>query len=140
MDRLTPIGIILGLAAILGGQALEGGHMSSLLQVTAFVIVFGGTMGAVMLQSTPAVFVSGLRLLSWVLRPPSADFRGLLTQILQWSAVARRGGLLSLERTIDDLPDAYTRKGLQMLVDGADPPVIRASLELDIDSYEDFHR
>ena len=140
MDRLTPVGIVLGLAAILGGQALEGGHISSLLQVTAFVIVLGGTMGAVMLQSTPPVFVSGLRLLAWVLHPPPTDFRGLLTQILQWSAVARRGGLLSLERAIDDLPDPYTRKGLQMLVDGADPPVIRASLELDIDSYEDFHR
>jgi len=140
MDRISPIGIFLGLAAILGGQALEGGHLSSLLQVTAFVIVIGGTFGAVMLQSSPPVFVAGMKMLGWVFRPPPADFRAVLEQVLQWSGMARRGGLLSLEPAIAALSDDYTRKGLQLLVDGAEPPVLRASLELDIDTFEDFHR
>ena len=140
MDRISPIGIFLGLAAILGGQALEGGHLSSLLQVTAFVIVIGGTFGAVMLQSSPQVFVAGMKMLSWVFRPPPADFRSVLDQVLHWSGMARRGGLLSLEPAIASLTDDYTRKGLQLLVDGAEPAVLRASLELDIDTFEDFHR
>jgi len=140
MDRISPIGIILGLGAILGGQALEGGHMSSLLQVTAFVIVIGGTLGAVMLQSSPAVFLAGMRLLPWVFRPPFADFRAQLDDIVQWGNTARRGGLLALEPAISQLSDGYTRKGLQLLVDGAEPAVLRASLELEIDTYEDFHR
>ena len=71
MDRISPLGLILGLAAILGGQVLEGGHVTSLLQVTAFIIVIGGTLGAVMLQSSPAVFLAGVRLLLWVFLPPS---------------------------------------------------------------------
>jgi chemotaxis protein MotA len=68
------------------------------------------------------------------------DFRGMLERIIQWSNVARRGGLLALESSIDSLPDAYTRKGVQMLVDGAEPTVLRAALELEIDSFEDSHR
>ena len=140
MDRISPIGIFLALAAILGGQALEGGHLASLLQITAFVIVMGGTMGAVMLQSSPATFVTGMKLLPWVFRPPEIDFRDMLERIIQWSNTARRGGLLSLEPAIESQPDAYTRKGLQMLVDGAEPSVLRASLEREIDSFEDTHR
>jgi chemotaxis protein MotA len=140
MDRISPIGIFLAFAAILGGQALEGGHLSSLLQVTAFVIVIGGTLGAVMLQSSPATFVAGVKLLPWVFKPPETDFREMLNRMGQWSNTARRGGLLALEPSIDTQPDAYTRKGLQMLVDGAEPAVLRAALELEIDSFEDTHR
>jgi chemotaxis protein MotA len=139
MDRISPIGIFLGLAAILGGQALEGGHLSSLLQITAFVIVIGGTLGAVMLQSSPATFMEGVRMLPWVFKPPETDFRDALNRILQWSNTARRGGLLALESAIDAQPDAYTRKGLQLLVDGADPATLRGALELEIDSFEDAH-
>ena len=140
MDRISPIGILLGLAALLGGQALEGGHLASLLQVTAFVIVIGGTLGAVMLQSSPAVFMAGVRLLPWVFKPPEIDFREMLNRIIQWSNTARRGGLLALESAIDAQSEAYTRKGLQLLVDGAEPAVLRAALELEIDSFEDSHR
>jgi len=140
MDRISPIGLILGLAAILGGQVLEGGNVSSLLQVTAFIIVIGGTLGAVMLQSSPAVFLAGVRLLPWVFRPPPTEFQGLLDRIVQWGNTARRGGLLALESAIVAQPDGYTRKGLQLLVDGAEPAVLRAALELDLQTYEDFHR
>ncbi len=140
MDRISPIGIFLAFAAIVGGQALEGGHLSSLLQLTAFVIVIGGTLGAVMLQSSPATFMAGVKLLPWVFKPPESDFREMLNRVGQWSNTARRGGLLALEPSIDSQPDAYTRKGLQMLVDGAEPAVLRAALELEIDSFEDSHR
>lgn len=140
MDRISLIGLALGAAAILGGQILEGGQLASLLQVTAFVIVIGGTLGAVMLQSTPAVFLAGLRLLPWVFVPPDPGFRDHLNRIVRWGNVARRGGLLALESSIATTGDAYTRKGLQLLVDGAEPAVLRAALELEIDTWEDFHR
>lgn len=140
MDRISPLGIILAFAAIIGGQLLEGGHITSLLQITAFVIVIGGTLGAVMLQSSPATFMAGMKLLPWVFKPPVMDFRDTLSRIMTWSNTARRGGLLALESAIDAQPDAYTRKGLQLLVDGAEPSVLRAALELEIDSFEEMHR
>ncbi len=140
MDRISLIGLALGVAAIVGGQMLEGGHLSSLLQVTALVIVIGGTLGAVMLQSPPAVFLAGVRLIPWAFLPPRTDFRAVLDRIVLWGGTARRGGLLALEPTINATPDAFTRKGLQLLVDGAEPAVLRGALELEIDTWEDFHR
>jgi chemotaxis protein MotA len=140
MDRISLFGLALGVAAILGGQVLEGGQLSSLLQVTALVIVIGGTLGAVMLQSPPPVFLAGLRILPWVFRPPRVDFREALNRIVTWGNTARRGGLLALEPSIGTAEDPYTRKGLQLLVDGADPTVLRAAMELEIDTWEEFHR
>jgi chemotaxis protein MotA len=119
---------------------LEGGALSSLLQLTAFAIVIGGTLGAVMLQSTPAVFVEGVRLGAWAFSPPPADFRAALDRLMVWAGTARRGGLLALEPLIGGVSDRYTRKGLQLLVDGAEPKALREALELEIDSWEEFHR
>ena len=64
MDKISLAGLILGIVAILGGQALEGGHVGSLVQPTALLIVLGGTLGAVMLQSPLPVFRLGFRMAS----------------------------------------------------------------------------
>jgi chemotaxis protein MotA len=140
LDRTSLIGLALGLAAILGGQVLEGGALASLLQVTAFAIVIGGTLGAVMLQTSPATFVDGVRLAAWVFNPPPADFKATLDRLMVWAATARRGGLLALEPLLGGIADRYTRKGVQLLIDGADPKTLRGALELEIDVWEDHHR
>ena len=140
MDRTSLIGLALGLAAIIGGQLLEGGELRSLLQVTAFAIVIGGTLGAVMLQTSPAVFMSGMRLLPWVFRPPEVEYRKTLDRLVLWGGTARRGGLLALEPMMRGAVDPYTRKGLQLIVDGAEPQVVRDALQLEIDTWEDAQR
>jgi len=139
MDLVSVFGILLALTAIIGGQVLEGGHVGSLLQLTAFIIVLGGTTGAIMLQSSPKIFFEGMRLAKWIIWPPKANPRLLIEQVLNWSNLARRGGLLALETQLDGLQDAFTRKGLQMLVDGAEPEKIRAALEVEISTYEKHH-
>lgn len=136
LDIISLIGLGVGLAAILVGQALEGGHVGSLLQVTAFIIVIGGTLGAVMLQSPLKVFLDGLAISRWVFLPPAAPVDELLHRILDWSHQARRGGLLVLEPQIDSLNDLFQRRGLQMLVDGVEPEVLRQTLELELRTYE----
>jgi chemotaxis protein MotA len=140
MDRTSLIGLALGLAAIIGGQLLEGGELRSLLQLTAFAIVIGGTLGAVMLQTSPAVFMSGIRLLPWVFRPPAVEFRKTLDRLVLWGGTARRGGLLALEPMMRGAIDPYTRKGLQLIVDGAEPQVVRDALQLEIETWEDAQR
>ncbi|MDP2155590.1 MAG: flagellar motor protein, partial [Sulfuricella sp.] len=70
MDLVSVFGILLAFTAILGGQFLEGGHIGSLMQLTAFIIVVGGTTGAIMLQSSPKIFFEGMRLSIWVIWPP----------------------------------------------------------------------
>jgi chemotaxis protein MotA len=137
MDKISIAGLVLGLVAILGGQVLEGGHVGSLVQPTAFLIVIGGTLGAVMLQSPLATFVSGLKMAKWVFMPPRTDPEELIEQVGRWSHVARKEGLLALEAQIAAVPDPFMRKGLQLLVDGAEPDRLRDVLEVEIDAYED---
>lgn len=136
MDKISIVGLLLGIAAILVGQVLEGGHIGSLVQPTAFLIVIGGTLGAVMLQSPAQVFVRGFKMIKWVFVPPLIDPDELIQQIARWSHVARKEGLLALEAQIAAIPDPFMRKGLQLLVDGAEPERLRDVLEVEIDAYE----
>src|SRR4051812_48744978 len=97
MDMLSIAGIVLAVGAILGGQALEGGHASSLMQLTAFIIVFGGTVGAVMVAFPKADFLRGLKLAKTAFTDKHVDMPGLITQIVEMASVARRDGVLALE-------------------------------------------
>lgn len=136
MDKISVLGLLLGFVAIIGGQILEGGHIGSLSQPTALLIVLGGTMGAVMLQSPYATFMRGLRMVRWVWYPPVVDYVLMIKQISNWSQISRREGLLALENVINQLKDDFTRKGLQLLVDGAEPERLREVLEVEINTYE----
>lgn len=140
IDIISIAGIVVGLIAIIGGQALEGGHIGSLLQITAFLIVIGGTAGAVMLQHSLPVFMLGMRLVRWIFQPPEADPELVIRQVVDWSNTARRGGLLALEPAIARQEDLFVRKALQLLVDGAEPQILKDTLELDIHVYEEHHR
>lgn len=136
MDKISLVGLTLGIAAIVIGQVLEGGHLSSLFQPTAFIIVIGGTLGAVMLQSPLRTFVHGMRMVRWVFVPPAPAFEGIIDQVAHWGQVARKDGLLSLENQIDALSDPFMRKGLQLLVDGIEPNRLREVLEVEIGVWE----
>jgi chemotaxis protein MotA len=137
MDRASVFGLLLGVAAIVGGQFLEGGHVASLAQPTALLIVLGGTVGAVMLQSPYAVFVRGVRMAVWVWYPPVVDYARLIKQIAGWSQVSRREGLLALENSMGQLRDDFARKGLQLLVDGTEPERLREVLEVEIGTFQE---
>jgi len=136
MDILTIVGIIVALGAILGGNILEGGHTSSLVQLTAFVIVAGGTVGAIMIQVPIATFKRAMLIASWVFVPPKQSPREAIEKIVVWSNIARREGLLGLEAIAEEEPDLFARKGLQLLVDGNEPEAIRGILEVDLGTQE----
>ncbi|WP_305074330.1 flagellar motor protein [Propionivibrio sp.] len=136
MDKISVLGLVIGIVAIIGGQILEGGHIGSLAQPTALLIVVGGTMGAVMLQSPYATFIRGMRMVRWVWMPPAVDYQQQIKQITTWSQLSRREGLLALENSMSQLKDGFARKGLQLLVDGAEPERLREVLEVEIGTYE----
>ena len=135
IDKISIAGLALGIFAILGGQVLEGGHVGSLVQPTAFLIVIGGTLGAVMLQSPLTVFVTGLKMVKWVFLPPPTNPEQVIEQMVRWSHVARKEGLLALEAQALTITDPFMRKGLQLLVDGVEPDRLRGVLEVEIDAY-----
>ena len=136
LDLTSFFGILLALVAIIGGQLLEGGHTNSLFQLTAFVIVIGGTLGAIMLQNPLPVFLRGMRMAKLAFVPPPQDAAHLIQQVADWSNTARRGGLLALEPAIEDLDDPFAKRGLQMLIDGAEPETLRETLQVEVDAYE----
>jgi len=137
LDKISFAGLAIGIVAILGGQLLEGGHIGSLVQPTGLLIVLGGTLGAVLLQSPFHVFKRGVQMAKWVWLPPVIEQRRLVDQILNWSQLSRREGLLALENQIPQIKDPSVKNGLQLLVDGADPERIRELLEVEINTFED---
>jgi chemotaxis protein MotA len=138
MDKLSIAGLLLGLGGIVGGQLLEGGNVSVLLQGAAFLIVFGGTLGAVMLQSPLKVFVTGIKMGRWVFVTPPFSAQKLVSRVTSWSSIARRDGILALESQIAGSSDAFMKKGLQLLVDGHSAEKIRQVLEVDIQTFEEL--
>ena len=140
MDKLSLVGLALAAVAIVGGQLLEGGNLGSLLQFAAFLIVIGGTVAAVMLQSPLQVFLQGVRLGTWVVMPPPFDAEGAIRQLTEWAALARRDGMLALENQLPGVEDPFMRNGLQMLVDGFEPERIREALEVETVAWEERQR
>ena len=136
MDVLSLIGVILAFVAILGGNYLEGGHVGALLNGPAALIVIGGTLGAAFLQAPLNVLKRSGVVVRWIIIPPAIDLAGGIARVVGWSMTARKEGLLGLEPLADIEPDNYARKGLQLLVDGAEPEAIRSILEVDLYTQE----
>lgn len=138
MDILSILGLFIGIGAILLGQFLEGGTITSLLNGPALLIVAGGTLGAMMLQAPVQQFIHAVRLLRWVFMPPPSQVDEDIEKIISWSNIARREGLLGLESTSETEEDDFARRGLTLLVDGNEPEVMRSILEIEVDSREHF--
>ena len=136
MDILTLIGVIIGFAAIIGGNFLEGGHIDALLNGPAAIIVLGGTIGAAVLQTPKNVLLKSLSIFIWIIKPPSQNFAEIQKQIIKWAEVSRKNGLLGLENLASNNKDPFIKKGLQLLIDGKEPDQIRAVLELELCSTE----
>ena len=93
-----------------------------------------------MLQSPYATFMRGMRMVKWVWFPPVVNHLQLIQQVSSWSQISRREGLLALEAVMNQLKDDFARKGLQLLVDGAEPERLREVLEVEINTFEDEMR
>ena len=137
MDRLSLIGLFLALISLVGGSILKGAGLSALWSPAAFVIVFIGTAACILVHTAPAVFKRAMKIASWVIRPPVSERQSLLEEIVEWSNLARRSGLLGLEPMVEQQNDPFVRKGLQLLVDGVEPDAIRHMLEIEVSGQEE---
>jgi chemotaxis protein MotA len=140
MDRGSLIALSLGLAAILGGQAIDGGHLGLFLQPTAFVIVVLGTLAAVLLHHPLPVFLRGVRMAKWVIRPPESEVDALIRRVVLWAHTARQEGMLALEKHVNITQDPFQKSGLQLLIDGADAAKLRDTLDVQIVNFETAER
>ncbi len=136
MDILSLLGIILAFVAILGGNLLEGGAVSSLFNGPAGLIVVGGTLAATILQTSWPMLKRAFGQVRWVFIPPYISLEDGIGKVIDWSVKARKQGLLGLEGLAEREPEPFARKGLQLLVDGAEPESIRSIMEVDLETRE----
>ena len=129
MDKLSVGGIVLAVGCILGGQALEGGHAGSLVQLTAFIIVIGGTVGAVMVAFPQADFMRAIKLGKSAFTEQKSDVPELVTELVEMATVARRDGVLALEGKLATIKDPFLKRAVGFVVDGVDAGVARSALE-----------
>lgn len=136
MDPSAIIALVVGVGLILAGNAMEGGHFSSLVQPTAFMIVMGGTLGATILASPNAELKLAMKLCKRVIFPGHADRQKLLDDMVKVSNLARREGMLAVENQLGDITDPFLLRGLRMLVDGASGEDVKRVLEPELELEE----
>ncbi|MEH6649239.1 MAG: flagellar motor protein [Motiliproteus sp.] len=136
MDRLSLVGIVLVIVAIFGGQLVEGGSLDTLLNGSAALIVFGGTLGAGLLQFSLPEAQRALGMFGWVFSPPRLSFEQGIDKIVGWSMQARRYGLLGLEKQAEIDSDEFLQKGLQLIADGNEKEAIRDLMLMELNIRE----
>lgn len=135
-DISTLLGVAIGWGALLLGYVLEGGYIPALWQLSAFIIILGGTLGALVTSFTLKDIRTIPKLLNEAGKMSPDISKDIMEMLITFSEKARREGLLSLESEIEDLNDKFLQKGLKLAVDGTDPEVIRAVLENEIYLFE----
>lgn len=125
-------GIIFGVLALISGFVLEGGRAGALLQGTAALIVIGGTIGATAISYSMDELKQVPRLMRMAFTRSSFDPVQLIDQLARYTDIARKQQVLALESEIPLAHDEFLEKGLQLIVDNADPALLKQMLEADI--------
>lgn len=137
MDIATIIGLVIGFGAIIGGQLLEGGHLSALVQPTAALIVLGGTFGSTVVCFPLSHLLQAAKDIRIVFIPSHSNPAPLIKDIMGFASKARKNGLISLEPEVLKTKDRFLKKGLSLVVDGIDPQKLKETMEIELNSYEE---
>jgi chemotaxis protein MotA len=134
MDTSSLGGILLALAGILAGLLLEGGRIDQIMQPTAAMIVFGGTIGAVMLQYPMATVLAAVRRLAQVFFQGKSAGQATLRQLVEFANKARRHGIVSLDQDLAKIKEPFLKQSIMLAVDGTEPAELRKIMELQLDN------
>ncbi len=129
MDLTSLLGPAIAIGLILAGAAMEGVHLSSLVAPTAAMIVFGGTIGSLMVAYPLPDIIAALKALGRWLKNPSANTDEIMATILDLAQTARKESILALEKKREGISFEPLAKAVKLAVDGTDPAIIRDTLE-----------
>ncbi len=138
IDKASLLGIVLALGGVLAGLLLEGGNLGQILQPTAAMIVFGGTLGAVMLQFPLDTILLAFRQLGSVFINPHRDPQAIIHQLVQYAQKARREGIIALDAELPNIDDSFLKRSLMLAVDGTEPQELRKMMELELDNQAEY--
>ena len=134
MDKGSIAGVILALAGIVAGLLIEGGNLGQILQPTAALIVFGGTMGAVLLQFPLPTVLAAFRRLAHVFAAPRRQQEQVARLLVSFANKARRNGVVSLDNDLQTIEDPFLKQALMLAVDGTEPTELRKIMRVSLDS------
>src|ERR1039458_1501546 len=134
MDKASVGGVFLAVAGIIAGLLIEGGNLGQILQPTAAMIVFGGTMGAVLLQFPLNTVTDAFRSLVHVFRVPRKRNDQLIRTLVAFANKARRTGVVSLDTDLASIQDPFLKQSVMLAVDGTEPTELRKIMQLSLDS------
>ncbi len=140
MDLTSILGLVVGFGMLIGGFMLEGGHFTSLLEPTAAMIVFGGTAGATIASFSMEDVKQIPQLFKITFTEKKYEVQELIAILSSFAEKARREGLLSLERETATIDDEFLKQGIQLVVDGTDPALVRDILETQIEFTDQRHK
>jgi chemotaxis protein MotA len=132
LDLATVAGIFIAFAGILGGLTMEKGDVGDVAQITAALIVLGGTCGAVLVTTPLRVALRAFAALRLMLMEEADGAPEIASQLIHYSSEARKSGIVSLEKQSDDITDPFLRKAMSLAIDGADLQDLRRIMEVDI--------
>jgi chemotaxis protein MotA len=133
------IGLIIGCVGIALGATMEGSNVMAVLNPSAMLIVLVGTLGATITGTSFESIKAIPTLFKKAFSPDVLDLNGRVTELVRYAEQARRDGLLALDEQLSGIEDPYTRKGLQLVVDGTDPDLVADVLEAENDAMRKRH-
>ncbi|HEY6848861.1 MAG TPA: flagellar motor protein [Terracidiphilus sp.] len=133
VDKSTVGGIAVALGGIGLGLVMDGGKLAQVLQPTAALIVFGGTIGAVMVQFPLRIVIQAVKQLKDVFLSAEPEPDSLVQNLLRYAYKARRDGLLSLDAEVAKIKDPFLRESLMLAIDGVNSADLRKMMELQLD-------
>jgi chemotaxis protein MotA len=134
MDKASIGGVLLAVLGIVAGLLLEGGNLGQIFQPTAAMIVFGGTLGAVLLQFPLHTVIEAFRRLAQVFFHPAQQNQKLIGTLVAFANKARRSGVVSLDSDLKAIDEPFLRQALTLAVDGTEPSELRKIMNLSMDS------
>jgi chemotaxis protein MotA len=139
MKAATIIGIVVATVAILFSAMMDGTSPASFINIPAFIIIFGGTAGVTMASVGMESMKLVPSLYKMVMNAEPPNVQGQVELLVSLAEQARREGLLALDAKVAEIDDEFTRKGLQLVVDGSDPDLVREVLEAEIEGMQARH-
>ncbi len=137
MDISSIIGPIAGLVLILLAYTMEGGTIDSLIQITAALIVYGGTFGAVVFSFSQEQLISSMKATKRVFFSQHIEFKEIIAEIVRYATKARKEGVIVLEKEAKNASDPLIKLGLEAVSDGADPSLVRDLMETQLSQMEE---
>jgi len=132
MDIASILGFVLGVTAVVGGQVLEGGHVSQIMQGTAALIVFGGTIGAMLVSFPVQDIKRAFQLLPLIFTKVDMDVRPTIDEIIRIATIARKEGVLAVEGQRESIVNPLFKKTIKYVIDGFEPNTVKEIIDTEI--------